>query len=139
MDKPKRILIVRTDRLGDVILSTPVITNLRQAFPEAHLAFMCRPYTREAVEGNPYLDEVIVYDKYHRHKSIIKTILFANSLAKKNFDWAIILHPTNRAHIITFFAGIPMRIGWNRKMGFLLTRRLPHNKQEGKVPGDSFV
>ena len=49
---PKRILIVRTDRVGDVILSTPVIKNLRAAFPEAHIAFMCRPYTKEIIENN---------------------------------------------------------------------------------------
>ena len=63
VEKPKRILIVRTDRIGDVILSTPVIKNLRNSFPDAYIAFMCRPYTKEIVEGNPYLDEVIEYDK----------------------------------------------------------------------------
>ncbi|MBU1121860.1 MAG: lipopolysaccharide heptosyltransferase II [Candidatus Omnitrophica bacterium] len=129
---PKKILIIRTDRLGDVILSTPVITNLRQAYPQAHIAFMCRPYTLDAIEGNPHLNEVIVYDKYGRHKSMLATFKFALRLRKNKFDWAIILHPTNRAHLIAFFAGIPLRIGWNKKMGWLLTKKMPHKKQEGK-------
>lgn len=129
--KPSRILIVRTDRVGDVILSTPVIRNLRSYFPDAFIAFMCRPYTREIVENNPFLDEVIVYDKYGKHKSLWRSILFAVSLRKEKFDWAIILHPTNRAHIVTFLAGIPVRVGWDRKMGFLLTQTLEHKKQEG--------
>lgn len=131
MDKPKKILIIRTDRLGDVILSTPVIENLRRAFPQAYIAFMCRPYTKEVVEGNPFLDEVIIYDKENRHKSLAASIRFARGLAKKKFDWAIILHPTNRSHIVAFFAAIPLRVGWDRKMGFLLTHRLKHNKQQG--------
>ncbi len=132
MNTPRKILVVRTDRLGDVILSTPVIQNLREAFPTAHLAFMCQPYTRGALEGNPFLDEVIIYDKHKNHKSFLSTINFSRTLAARRFDWALILHPTNRAHLVTFLAGIPVRIGWNRKMGFLLTKPIPHVKQEGQ-------
>ena len=128
----KRILIVRTDRLGDVILSTPVIRNLRLAFSKAFIAFMCLPYTREALEGNPDLDKVIIYDKYGKHKSLWSSIKFSFYLRKKKFDLALILHPTNRAHLITFLAGIPERVGWDKKLGKLLTRRIKHTKQEGK-------
>ncbi len=132
VERPNKILIVRTDRLGDVILSTPVIKNLRNNFKNAHIAFMCRPYTRDVLEGNPYLNEVIVYDKYGKHRSIWNTMRFSFNLKKKKFDWALILHPTNRAHLITFLAGIPFRAGWNRKNSLFLTRRLFHNKQEGR-------
>ena len=59
----KKILIIRLDRIGDVLLSTPVIKALRDAYPESHIAMMVRPYARDIVEGNPYLNEVIVYDK----------------------------------------------------------------------------
>jgi len=129
---PKRILIVRTDRIGDVILSTPVIKNLRENFPKSYIAFMCRPYTKDILVGNPYLDEVIVYDKYGRDKSWLNSIRFSFYLRRKRFDWAIILHPTNRAHLITFFAGIPFRVGWDKKLSFLLSKRLPCIKDEGK-------
>ena len=131
MKAPEKILIVRTDRLGDVILSTPVIKNLRLSFPKSWIAFMCRPYTKDVLMGNPYLDEVIVYDKYGTHKRFIASMKFAFALKKKKFDWAVILHPTNRVHLITFFAGIPLRVGWNRQLGFLLTKKLVHNKQQG--------
>ncbi|MBU2437238.1 MAG: lipopolysaccharide heptosyltransferase II [Candidatus Omnitrophica bacterium] len=132
MKEPKRILIVRTDRIGDVVLSTPVIKNLKLNFPNAYLAFMCRPYTKKIVEGNPYLDEVIVYDKYGKDKGIWASIKFAFYLRRQNYDWVIILHPTNRVHLITFLAGIPFRIGWDKKMGFLLSKKIPHKKQEGR-------
>ena len=129
---PKRILVVRTDRIGDVILSTPVIKNLKSAYPNAYIVFMCRPYTKDVLEGNPYLDEVIVYDKYGRHKSLLSSIAFSFYLRKKHFDWAVILHPTNRVHLTTFFAAIPFRVGWDRKMGFFLSKRIFHHKQLGK-------
>jgi len=124
-------LISRTDRIGDVVLSTPVIKALREKFPEAYISVMVAPGTKEVVEGNPYIDEVIIYDKELKHKSWSRTLKFAGRLKKKKFDLAVILHPGNRVHIIAFLAGIPERIGYNRKLGFLVNFRKEHKKQEG--------
>jgi lipopolysaccharide heptosyltransferase II len=128
----QRILIVRTDRIGDVLLSTPVIKALRDTYHNAYIAMMVSPYAKDIVEGNPYLDEVIIYDKDAKHKSWGRTIKFSCNLKKRRFDLAIILHPTNRVHLITFFAAIPRRIGYARKLGFLLTDRIKHTKQLGE-------
>jgi len=128
----RRILIVRTDRIGDVVLSTPVIQALREAYPASFIAMMVSPYTKDMVEGNPYLDETILYNKDARHKSWWSSMRFAFALKKKRFDLALVLHPTNRVHLITFFSGIPRRIGYNRKLGFLLTHKIPHKKQTGE-------
>ena len=129
--KYKRILIVRLDRIGDVILSTPVIRAVRDAYPDSHIACMVRPYALDIVRGNPCLDEVIVYDKDAAHKSFWKTVRFAADLRKKKFDLAILLHPTNRTHLIAFLAGIPVRVGYDKKLSALLTKRIPHTKQLG--------
>lgn len=128
----KRILIVRTDRIGDVLLSTPVIKALRDNYPHAYIAMMVSPYGKAIVEDNPYLDEVIIYDKDSKHKSWPRSIKFARNLAKKKFDVAIILHPTNRAHLVVFFSGIRRRVGYNRKHGFLLTDKIKHTKHLGE-------
>ncbi|MCX5714330.1 MAG: lipopolysaccharide heptosyltransferase II, partial [Candidatus Omnitrophica bacterium] len=129
---PKRILIARTDRIGDVVLSTPVIKAVREKYPSAYIAMMVSPYTKEIVEGNPYLDEVIIYDKDTKHKSWRRTFEFARNLKKKRFDLALILHPTNRVHLVAFLAGIKRRIGYDRKLAFLLTDRVFHTKQYGQ-------
>jgi lipopolysaccharide heptosyltransferase II len=128
----KRILIVRTDRIGDVLLSTPVIRVLREAYPQAYIAMMVSPYAKEIVEGNPYVDDVIIYDKEAKHKSWGRSIRFARNLKKKRFDLSLILHPTNRVHLVTYFAGIPRRIGYDRKLGFLLTDKVKHTKHLGE-------
>lgn len=127
-----RILLTRTDRIGDVVLSTPAIKAVRDKYPDAHIAFMVRPYAKDIVEGNPYLDEVIIYDKYGKHKSILSTIVFALGLRKKKFDKAFMLHPTNRAHLIAYLAGISERIGFNRKSAIFLTKKIEHLKQRGE-------
>lgn len=129
--KYKKILIVRTDRLGDVVLSTPVIKAMRDAYPESYIAFMTRPYARDIVEGNPYLNEVILYDKKGKEKGFFGNLVFIKELKDKGFDVAVILHPNVRAHVITFMAGIPERVGYDKKFGFLLTKRIPHTKQFG--------
>ena len=128
----KRILIIRTDRIGDVLLSTPAIKAVKDFYPNSFLAVMVRPYAKEIIEGNPYVDELIIYDKYGEQNNILSSIKFAMNLKKKKFDLAIVLHPTNRVNLITFFAGIPERIGYNRKMGFLLTKKMEDKKHLGE-------
>ncbi|MEA3490109.1 MAG: glycosyltransferase family 9 protein [Candidatus Omnitrophota bacterium] len=128
---PQRILITRTDRLGDVVLSTPVIRHMRRLYPDAYIAFMVRPENRDVVRNNPHLDEVIVYDKYGSRKSFLNSLRFSRFLREKKFDTAIALHPTNRVHIMLRLAGIPLRVGYDRKFGWLLNRKIRHLKQEG--------
>lgn len=129
---PRRILLVRTDRVGDVVLSTPAIASLRRAYPHAYVAMVTSPAARPAVENNPFLDEAIAFDKKGPHKGLLGMWRFAWFLRKKKFDVAIVLHPTRRAHLFVWLAGIPRRIGYRRKMGFLLTDRLIHDKQLGE-------
>jgi heptosyltransferase-2 len=131
MKKYKNILIIRTDRIGDVVLSTPVIKVLRQAYPKSKISFMARPCTKDILKGNPYLDDVITYDKYNRQRSWMASIKFALKLRRKKFDLALILHATKRAHIITFIAKIPERIGYDKDFGFLLSKRIKDEKFKG--------
>ena len=132
MDSPRRVLVIRLDRLGDVVLTTPVIQRLREAYPEAWLAMMVRPVCREVVDGNPLLNDVILYDKDGRHRGILGTVRFAWGLRRFRFDTAVVVHPTHRSHWIPWLAGIPVRIGYDRKSGWLLSRRVAHHKQDGE-------
>ncbi len=128
----RKILLVRTDRLGDLVLTTPAIKAVRDAYPDAYIAMIVRPYGELVVKDNPYLDEVIVYDKSGLHRSAIATIRFALRLRKAGFDRAIIFHPTNRMHIIAYIANIPRRVGYDNRLSFLLTDRIKNLKHEGK-------
>lgn len=128
----RKILLIRTDRIGDVILSTPAIKAVRDAFPNSYIAMMVRPYAEDIVDGNPYLDEVILYDKDGEHKSAFGTLAFIHQLRRKRFDLAIILHPTNRSNLIPFLAGIPERLGYDKKGGIFLTKKLKDLKHLGE-------
>lgn len=128
-----KILIIRTDKIGDAVLSTPVITAARKAFPDAYIAVMVSPQTKEIVTGNPYLNEVIVYDKEAKQRGFIQTLRFARWLKSKRFNIALILHSTNRSNLVAFLAGIPKRVGYKRgKMDFLLTEGIEYKKRLGE-------
>lgn len=129
--QPKRILLIRLDRIGDVVLSLPVAQALRQAYPHAFIAMMVRAECADVVRGHPAVDDVILYKKEHSHRSPWKSARFAWRLRSHGFDTALVLHPSNRSHWIPWLAGIPVRIGYARKSPWLLTHRVPHRKQEG--------
>jgi heptosyltransferase II len=129
----KRILITRTDRMGDVVLSLPAIKAAREIFPEAHIAVMVQPRIDDLLKGNPYIDEVIIYDKNKKHKGITKNMSFIRQLRAKKFDTALIFHTTKRINLICFLTGIPKRIGYARgKADFLLTDKIAYTKKTGE-------
>jgi heptosyltransferase-2 len=131
LDSIKSILVTRTDRIGDVVLSTPVLEALRKRFPNVKIVAMVLPTTRAVVEGNPYVDEVLVYDKRGSQRRFLDSLRFALSLRKKKIDVALHLHPTNRMHILSRLAGIPFRIGYKKKFGWLLSHTIAESKHLG--------
>jgi heptosyltransferase-2 len=92
---------------------------------------MVRPGHRELVEGNPDLNAVILYDKEGPERSWLGSIRFARRLKGYRFDTAVILHSTHRVIGVTCFAGIRRRIGYARRLPWLLTDSLPYIKREG--------
>ncbi len=130
-DSP-RILVSRTDKIGDLVLSTPVFSALRKRFPKSFLAALVFKETESLVRGNPFLDEVVVYDKKEVHKNWFRTTFFGLNLRKYSFDAVIHLHPTHRVNFISYFARIPIRIGYDVKSSFLLTHTIAEEKWQGR-------
>jgi len=92
---------------------------------------MIHPDHRELIEGHPDLDVVILYDKQGREKTLRGNLRFALQLKTHRFDTAVILHSTHRVILVSWLAGIRRRIGYARRLPWLLTDRLPYLKPEG--------
>ncbi|MFN0157424.1 MAG: glycosyltransferase family 9 protein [Bacteroidota bacterium] len=110
-----RILVIRTDRIGDVVLATPLIRSLRQTFPQAYIAALVAPYAKDVLAGNPHLNEILVD---------APTMNFWQQTAllrKHKFDTALLLHPTERLTWMIFAAGIRTRVTVGLRLNQVLT------------------
>lgn len=116
-----RILVVRTDRIGDVVLATPLIRALRQAFPNAFIAAMVRPYARDVLLNNPHVNEIIEDDDQGLNKGRKGFWKQVENLKRYHFDTALLLLPTERLAWMLFFARIPYRITSSLRLYTVLT------------------
>jgi heptosyltransferase-2 len=118
----KNILIVRTDRIGDVVLTTPAIKAVYRSYPGSRICVLVTPATFDLVNGNPYVDEILVDDRQGRHKGLFGFLRLTREIRLKRFDLAIIYHTKRRYNLACWAAGIPHRLGYkNEKFGFLLS------------------
>src|SRR3990172_7058464 len=58
----KRVLVVRLDEIGDVIMTTPFLRELRRLLPDAWITLVVKPAVHNLVERCPYVNEVLTYD-----------------------------------------------------------------------------
>lgn len=113
----KRILIVEVNWLGDVLFSTPFIRSVRKNFPEAFIACMVVPGCKTVLDGNPNINEIIIYNERENME-------FVKKLRGYNFDTVFFLHRSFTRAFLVWLAGIKQRIGfYTLKRGFLLTQK----------------
>ncbi|MEW6652874.1 MAG: glycosyltransferase family 9 protein [Bacteroidota bacterium] len=114
--KQKRILVVRTDRVGDVCYITPALRELRLAFPDSYIATLTQPHTSNLIKNNPNVNSIIVDDLVKdKFWKVVK------ELRKHKFTHALLMQPTERAAYQLFFAGIPYRVGVGRILYEVIT------------------
>jgi len=98
----KKILVVEVNWLGDAILTTPVFKALKEKYPCSYTGVMAVERIRGVFEGNPYIDEVIVFDEKGAQKNILEKIKFINFLRKKRFDAVFLIHRSLPAPLFVF-------------------------------------
>jgi lipopolysaccharide heptosyltransferase II len=125
-----RILVIRTDRIGDVILSLPVVTALRRRYPNARLAMLVQPAVLEIVEDHPDLNDILLDGR--EHEGARGFFQLAKEIRKSKFDAALLLHPTLRLAFLLACAKIPVRVGTGyRYYSFLFNRKVWEHRSRG--------
>ncbi len=128
-DKVKTILVLRNDRFGEFLLNIPAFRALKETFPSARLIAVIKPENRQLAEAIPYIDEIIEWE--NKKHSFAQIFTLIGSLRKRRIDIAVMLNPSKEFNIIACLSGIPVRLGYNRKLAFLLTHRLEDKKSLG--------
>ena len=107
--RSKRILIVRPDRIGDAVLSTPIPRALKESNKNNFVAVLVRKYTKDIFLNNPFIDQIISLDD---GKSFFQKVKEIRSF---NFSHAFNLLPTSTTNYLLFLSGIKLRIGVGHK------------------------
>ncbi|MCK5533469.1 glycosyltransferase family 9 protein [bacterium] len=108
VENKKKVLVIRLSSLGDVVLSTVVLGNIREKYADAYIAVLVKEEFMDIFKANPYLDEIIVFSKKDSLTDKIKQI------RRQKFNLVIDLHHNLRSHIITFFSGANKKIRYKK-------------------------
>ena len=110
--KSSHVLICRTDNIGDVILTLPMVARLKQHSPTTKISFFCRAYAAPVVRYCTDIDEVIAVED-------LKTTL-SDYLKNSDIDTVILAQPDQKLAVSAFRARIRHRIGNARQKLYLL-------------------
>lgn len=134
-----RILLVRPDHLGDLILTTPILHALKEHAPDAQITLLVGPWSREIVARHPALEHVVTcpFPGFQRapqgmlspYKLLFTT---AHQLRRESYDLAINLRPDFWwGTALLYLAGIPRRVGYALSPGqMFLSSSLPFHQAE---------
>ncbi len=111
--KFSRILLTRMKYIGDIVLTTPIIRSVRNAFPDAYIAYMGEKSAVSLLENNPNLNEIIPFD--FSRPTIFEQPRVAWELRRRKFDLAIDLFNNPRSALLTRATGADVRVGAERK------------------------
>jgi heptosyltransferase-1 len=107
---PRRILIILLGAIGDVVRALPLLGRLRKAHPRAHIAWAVEPKSAPVLEGHPWLDEMIVYN---RRRAPFSFAPFLYHVRAGHFDLVLDLQRHLKSGITSYVSGARDRIGFS--------------------------
>ena len=121
----KKILIVNTAYIGDVVLVTPLIRETKRMFPSAKVDVLVIPETKGVLLNNPHIRKIVTFNKRkNKFKAFIQTL---KVLRKEKYEIAILPHSSSTTIYLMLLSGISQRIGFNRRHAAdYLTMKVPY-------------
>ena len=142
----RRILVIEPWNVGDVVLATPILRELRRRYPEAKISILAKPHARELLEGSGLVDDVIPFDlpwtaqryKLRRSLSSLREIKsLVGTLKAYRFDMTVDSRMDIRSNLLAALSGARYRIGYDiGGGGWLLTRALPSDRDNSHKVDD---
>jgi lipopolysaccharide heptosyltransferase II len=112
---PKRILVIKLDHLGDLLLAIPVFSNLRHTFPSAQIDALVGNWNYEILQNHPDVDEVIGYNSHFFSRGMAPTNLHQTykifcRLQEQQYDFLIDLRGDWVTVVFALWVNIPYRL-----------------------------
>ncbi len=115
-----RLLVVQTGFLGDVVLTTPLLTTLHQHLAPASLTVLTTPQAKPLLDCHPVVTQVFVDAKRAEGRGLAGLWRMAQRLRRERFTLAVAAHKSFRTALLLMLAGIPQRIGFRQSPGWFL-------------------
>ncbi|MDQ6479634.1 glycosyltransferase family 9 protein [Dyadobacter sp. LHD-138] len=127
---PRRILVIQTAFIGDVILATALLENLHQGLPDAQIDFLVRKGNEGLFDNHPYLSNVLIWKKKDgKFKSLWQLL---KQIRQTEYDWVINLQRFAGTGMLTAFSKAPKTTGFDKNpLSFLFTNKFPHKIENG--------
>jgi lipopolysaccharide heptosyltransferase II len=109
----RRVLFLRCDRIGDMILSTPALIALKAHFPASRLTVLASSANHRVLDGHPAVDEVIVFDdRLGSHP--LRFLRQLNALRRRRFDLVVdpLIGVDMKSAAVAFASRAPLRVGF---------------------------
>ena len=107
---PHRILIILLGSIGDVVRALPLLGRIRRAYPEAHIAWAVEPKSAPVIEGHPWLNELIVYNRARAPWTFPS---FLYRVRAGHFDLVLDLQRHLKSGLLARVSGAADRIGFS--------------------------
>ena len=122
-----KILLWKIGALGDVLMTTPLVRQLRKAVPESSIEYLTGHASRAVVEGNPHLDRVVSFDERILFRAQVGRLAELLQLLR-GYDAVLILDKHWIFEVLAWIARVPVRVGFmrRRREGLLHTHPVPY-------------
>lgn len=122
----ERILLVQTAFVGDIVLTTPLLRELKRLRPLARVTVVTTPAGRALLDGHPCVDAIVVHDKRGAERGPRAVARAALALRRERFGTAIAAQRSSRTGVLVRASGAPLRVGFENAPGrWAYTRRVP--------------
>lgn len=105
----KKILCIKPRGIGDILLSTIVLENLKVAFPHSQIHYLTEEFAQRAVENNQFVSKILTFDKKDFVISIIRKV------RKEKYDLVLDFWSNPKTAQLTFFSGAKYRVGYEKR------------------------
>lgn len=110
--KKEKILIIQTAFIGDVILATPIVESIAASYPNCSIDFLLRKGNESLLNNNPFINEVLIWDKKGGKYSNLFKVL--RKIKKKKYDKIINVQRFGASGLLTWLSGAKFKIGFKK-------------------------
>lgn len=132
----QRILLVQLRQLGDILLTTPCLSALRQAYPQAEIVFLSHPMGRLILKDNPHLNELVTYDPESGWRA---EWALARQLRARRFDLVFDFMNNPRSAFYTGMTGAACRLGFASARSWAYTQAPRKPRTEDYIVRHKFL